>query len=62
MRKTIKQILMQRDNLTEIEAINCIEEAKEAFDNYIEEGDFHGAENICEEFFGLEPDYLDFFI
>ena len=62
MRETIKQILMQRDGLDENAAQELINEAEEAFNRYLDEGDTYGAENICEEFFGLEPDYLDEFI
>ena len=50
---------MKRDGMTYEEADNLIDEAREALQNYLDEGDFFGAENVCEEFFGLEPDYLD---
>lgn len=56
--KTIKQIIMQRDGLTSQEADNLIADAQATFDAYMGEGDLDSAENICEEFFGLEPDYL----
>ncbi len=56
--ETIKQILMRRDNLTATEADDQIEDAHDAFEDYLDEGDLEGAENICQEFFGLEPDYL----
>ena len=55
----IKQILMKRDGMTSEGANNLIDEAKEALQNYLDEGDSFGAEHVCEEFFGLEPDYLD---
>ena len=55
----IKQVLMKRDGMTYEEADNLIDEAKEALQNYLDEGDFFGADHVCEEFFGLEPDYLD---
>lgn len=54
----IVRILMKRDGMTYEEANNLIDEAKEALQNYLDEGDSFGAENVCEEFFGLEPDYL----
>ena len=57
--KSIKQILMERDEMSEEEAEDLIEEAKEALLEYLDDGDIFSAENICEEFFGLEPDYLD---
>ena len=54
----IKIILMRRDGMSEREADELIEEAKEAVIDYLEEDDFLGAENVCAEYFGLEPDYL----
>lgn len=57
--KTIKEILMQRDNMTAEEADELIEEAKDELRQYLDEGDTFAAENICEVYFGLEPDYLD---
>ena len=55
----IKKVLMKRDGMSSEEADNLIDEAKEALQNYLDEGDSFGAEHVCEEFFGLEPDYLD---
>ena len=55
--KTIKQILMDRDGLTADEADNEISDAREALMEYLENDD-PAAHDICEEFFGLEPDYL----
>ena len=54
----IREILMTRDGMTADEADNLINEAKEQLFDYLAEGDMSGAEEICEEFFGLEPDYL----
>lgn len=54
----IKRVLMKRDGMSSEEADNLIDEAKEALQYYLDEGDSFGAENVCEEFFGLEPDYL----
>ncbi len=54
----IREILMTRDGMTADEADNLISEAREQLFNYLAEGDMSGAEEICEEFFGLEPDYL----
>ena len=54
----IVRILMKRDGMTSEEADNLIDEAKETLQNYLDEGDSFEAENVCEEFFGLEPDYL----
>jgi len=58
MSETIKDILMRRDGMTANEADDLIQEATDEFEYYLEEGDIDLAENICQEFFGLEPDYL----
>ncbi len=55
---SIKQILIRRDGMSAQEADNLINDAKEAIEEYLENNDFFAAENVCEEFFGLEPDYL----
>lgn len=57
--KSIKQILISRDGMTENEADDLIAEAKETLNDYIMENDMDAAYDICYEFFGLEPDYLD---
>ena len=54
----IKEILMNRDKMTSDEADEILKEAHQQFDMYLLEGDMESAENICSEFFGLEPDYL----
>jgi len=55
----IKNVLMKRDNMSEKEAENLIQDAKEQLEEYLEFDDICSAENICEEFFGLELDYID---
>ena len=54
----LKQVLMDRDGLTEEEADEQIAEAKAQLQEYLAEGDICAAEEICEEMFGLEPDYV----
>ena len=54
----IKRIIMRRDRITGKEADELIKEAKATFEEYIAEGDEESAYNICEEYFGLEPDYI----
>ena len=49
---------MKRDDLTGSEADEQIAEAREAMQDYLDQGDMEQAENICEEYFGLEPDYI----
>jgi hypothetical protein len=48
---------MRRDGLSEEEADVMIEEARDDFHKRIEQGD-PSAHDICEEYFGLEPDYI----
>ncbi len=57
--ESIKQILMRRDGLSDHEAGQLIAEAEIKLYQYLSEGDEINAYNICQEFFGLEPDYLD---
>lgn len=54
----IEKILMERDGMSQDEAHELFVEAKDQFDNYLQEGDEESAYNICEEYFGLEPDYI----
>jgi hypothetical protein len=56
--ETIKEVLMRRDGMSAEEAQDLIAEAKEALQEHIESGDLLAAEDICQEWFGLEPDYL----
>jgi len=54
----IKQILMQRDGISAQAAQDLIDEAKMALEAYIANNDQESAENVCQEYLGLEPDYL----
>ena len=54
----LKQTIMKRDGLTSQEANTAINEARILLLQYLAEDDQESAENICEECFGLEPDYL----
>jgi len=62
MNESILDILIRRDQMTESEALGLIQEAHETFDDYLADCDMEGAENICTEYFGLEPDFLDEFL
>ena len=62
MRNELVNVLMKRDGMTKEQAIQEIEEAREAMYECIEDGDYEGAEDILSDFFGLEPDYIDFLI
>jgi hypothetical protein len=52
MDETIKQILMRRDGMTATDADDLINEAREA----VAEG--QDPEEVCYDYFGLEPDYI----
>lgn len=54
----IKQVLMRRDGMSSDDAQNLINECKEQLNEYIENDDMDYAYNICQDYFGLEPDYL----
>ncbi len=56
----LEKILMDRDLTTLEEVRELILDAKREMENYIAEGELESAMNICEEFFGLEPDYIDY--
>jgi hypothetical protein len=58
-RASIREVLMKRDGMTFDEATDLIQDAKTCMEEYLDEGDTDGAYNICQEFFGLEPDYLN---
>lgn len=63
MRKSLEQVLINRDKVTDTEAKEQVERFREWFDNAIERG--AGLMEIEEAFegdFGLEPDYLDEFL
>lgn len=62
MRESILQVLMRRDGMEEVEALELIEEARYQIDECIDEGDLDAAEYVIKDMFGLEPDYLDEFL
>jgi len=57
--ESIKQILMKRDGMSKQEAEELIDEAKDQLQEYLFNEEMSLAEDICAEFFGLEPDYID---
>ena len=59
MPNSIKQILMTRDNMTSSNADDLIQQAFEAFYDYLASDEPENAENVCSEYFGLEPNYLE---
>lgn len=53
---SIKQVLMERDGMTGEEAEELIAEARKDLRQRLEDGEM--PDDICEEWFGLEPDYI----
>ena len=54
---SIISILMTRDKLTREQAREALEDAQQEVKERLATGDM--PYDICEELFGLEPDYLD---
>jgi hypothetical protein len=54
---SLKKILMERDGLTEEQAQEQINNAREELMNRLGNGEMPF--DFCEEEFGLEPDYLE---
>ncbi|MCD6233628.1 MAG: hypothetical protein J7K63_01130 [Candidatus Marinimicrobia bacterium] len=59
MRKDIKTVLMERDYMTHEEAEDLITEAMNDFAERLLHEDISSAYDICMDYFGLEPDYLE---
>ncbi len=57
VRSSIKQILIRRDGMTESDAKDLIAEARDELNSMLIAGE--DPSDICEIYFGLEPDYLD---
>jgi len=57
---TIKSVLMNRDEMTAQEADELINEAREDFNQRITNGEMPW--DFMQEWFDLEPDYLDEFL
>jgi hypothetical protein len=53
----IAEILVKRDGLSLDEAEEMVKECKEELHERLEDGEM--PMDICEEWFGLEPDYID---
>ena len=54
----LKLVLMKRDEITSDEADDLINAAREELFELIDQGETEKAENICENHFGLEADYV----
>jgi len=56
--ESIKKVLIKRDGMDPADADDLISDAQDDFNYHIARGDLDAAENICADWFGLEPDYL----
>jgi hypothetical protein len=56
--KPIKQILMERDRLSDAEAQELIDECTAEMQASIARGELEEAEEIFNDYTGLEPDYI----
>lgn len=54
--ETIKQVLMRRDGMSAWDADDLIDQAKTDLQERLETGEMPF--DICQEWFGLEPDYI----
>ena len=54
--RSIKEVLMDRDNINSKEADDLIQLARQDLYDRLENGEM--PHDICQEWFGLEPDYL----
>ena len=56
--KSLKETIMHRDDITSDEADKQIKEAQEELQELLAQGDDEAAYEVCQIYFGLEPDYL----
>jgi hypothetical protein len=60
--ESIKEVLISRDGMDPTDADELIAQAQAEFDQHLNNNELDLAENICQEWFGLEPDYvIEFF-
>ena len=53
---TLKEVLMERDGISETAAIQLIQDAQQDLMERLDDGEM--PDDICQEWFGLEPDFL----
>ena len=58
----IVKILMQRDHISQLEAVNLVEECREELWNAAARGNYQECEDIIYSYLDLEPDYLEFLL
>lgn len=54
----LQKLLMRRDGLTAEEADELIDEAREVFMQCVEDGDLVGGMSVCQDYLGVEDDYI----
>lgn len=55
----IINLIARRDNISELEAMNVVNDCMEEMEGAIMRGNWQEAEDILASYLGLEPDYLD---
>jgi hypothetical protein len=58
-RKSLVQTVSEMEDISIQEAYDLVKAAKEEMFELLEQGDMEAAYNICETWFGLEPDYIE---
>lgn len=58
----IVEILMRRDDISQLEAENLVKECKEELWGAAARGSYQECEDIVALYLGLEPDYLMYFL
>lgn len=58
----IIEILMRRDNISQLEAENLVEECKMELWDAAMRGSYQECEDIIALYLGLEPDYLEYLL
>ena len=56
--ESIVDVLMRRDGMTREDEEQLVSDCKDDLYDSIENGDLMYAEDICQSWFGLEPDYM----
>ena len=56
--ESLKEVLVRRDGITNLEAEQLIEEARADLYRMIETEEFIDDADFCIDWFGLEPDYI----
>lgn len=55
----IINLIARRDNISNLEAMNVVNDCMEEMEGAVMRGNWQEAEDILASYLGLEPDYLD---